>query len=138
MKRLLLTGVLLACAALPLPVSAELRMPAVCTGQMKFFNEDGTFRTYDLVLDLALDRYLITATDVESAETIEDTGTCETLMTTGCRHAILGADGQEEDFYTFTLTQRDGDRYNYKETWADGFSGETTLECRAAAGPDGK
>jgi hypothetical protein len=106
--------------------------PTVCTGMLNFFNSDGSFETYALRLEFAGDSYLIRAMNFRSREVTEDTGRCDLYLDGGCRHVFPPAGDFEGDHYVFGLETRDDGRYLYVETWADGFSGQTVVDCRPA------
>ncbi|MEN9060065.1 hypothetical protein [Ponticoccus litoralis] len=106
--------------------------PTLCTGSMRFYNEDGTHETYALRFAFEGPRYRIQATgESGEIEPTDDRGQCADYLDAGCRHAFAMDDGGT-DHYDFSLSARGEGRYLYSETWADGFSGSALVDCAEA------
>ncbi|WP_425098981.1 hypothetical protein [Tropicibacter sp. S64] len=118
---------------------AGFETPMRCSGPLLFYNDDGSFETYALELDLGPQSYSIRSKNIRESEIITDAGACGDYLTAdGCRHAWTNADSGSHEYYDFRMESRDDGGYAYRETWWDGYSGETVLHCVAldAAAPE--
>jgi hypothetical protein len=109
---------------------AGFETPMRCAGPLMFYNEDGSFETYAMELDLGPDSYEIRSMSLSDRAVITDKGTCgDYLSVRGCRHMIEDASGEAPEFYDFWIAPEAEGGYGYRELWWDGFSGETVLQC---------
>lgn len=112
------------------PVAAQFSEPTRCYGALVFLNPDFSFETYELAFFFDGDVYRLEALNRGSDETTSDVGRCTTYLATGCRHVLDSESDAGDAYYDFRLEQRLDGRYAYRETWADGAPGGTTLKCR--------
>lgn len=105
----------------------------ICTGQMPFYNDDGTYEIYSVTLDLGPDGYRIIARNLSTNEETDDSGDCSDYLTGSCRHMVDDSVPEEEVYYDFAVRPNGGSAYLYAEAWQDGFLGLTQLQCEAAA-----
>jgi hypothetical protein len=130
MRQVTLALVCAVAGSLAGPALATFETETVCEGLMAFFNDDGSSERYELLMVLDQYGYALTSTNQGTNEVTVDVGSCTAYADKGCRHDVV-VDGEKTgDYYTFRLRAMTATSYAYEETWADGFSGRTVLECK--------
>lgn len=111
------------------PALAAFDQPTICTGPMRFCNEDVTFTAYASRLGFDRTVHRTRATNTGNGSATDDRGRCDSYLGQGCRHMVSAPGEEPQTHCDFTLTARGGDRYLYAEALSDGFSGTALLTC---------